>query len=183
MISQFFFLELEDTVLSEEDSVKQLNGEVDQQGRSSLADMLLDDFSELPKKGKADLDEYAVINVGPSVVPNPYVPTFRIYAYNATGESDDQPSSGLGEETQMKKKKKNKKGKKKGRDHRHKHPGKESDVDCKKKQNRGTWACRPRKPHYASKESPSRRNAKWTPLGYAQVGAGHVFSLLCNELT
>ena len=59
---------------------------MDKQSHSSLADMLLEDFSELPKKGKTDLDEFAVINVGPSVVPNPYVPTFRVYAYNATRE-------------------------------------------------------------------------------------------------
>ena len=60
---QFFFLELEDTILPEESSLQRTGGEVDEQSHSSLADMLLEDFSELPKKGKTDLDEFAVINV------------------------------------------------------------------------------------------------------------------------
>ncbi|TRM67571.1 Metallo-dependent phosphatase-like protein [Schizophyllum amplum] len=54
--------------------------------KSDLWETLVDDFGELPGEKKVtDLDEYAVVNVGPSVVPNPYVPTFRVYAYNVTG--------------------------------------------------------------------------------------------------
>ncbi|KAI5825266.1 hypothetical protein K523DRAFT_375771 [Schizophyllum commune Tattone D] len=51
---------------------------------SDLWETLVNDFGEMTKD-KLDLDEYAVVNVGPSVVPNPYVPTFRVYAYNVTG--------------------------------------------------------------------------------------------------
>lgn len=129
---------------------------------SSLAETLFEEFSALPKKAKTDLDDYAVINVGPSVVPNPYLPTFRVFAYNATGGSGDDVETHGDTEVQFMKKKG-------GRDHGHKHPGKHADVDCKKKENRGTWACRPRKPQYASEDAPSRRNTQWTPLGYAQV--------------
>ncbi|KAL5507973.1 hypothetical protein ACEPAH_5591 [Sanghuangporus vaninii] len=159
-VDHFFFLESEDTILPDEDlSATRRKDEIDEQSHSSLAEVLFEDFSALPKKAKTDLDEYAIINVGPSVVPNPYLPTFRVYAYNATGNADTEDEG-------MKKKKKKKEPKRK---HGHRHPGRETKkIDCKKKANRSTWACRPEKPHYASKNSPSRRNTRWTPLGYAQ---------------
>ncbi|EJD01156.1 uncharacterized protein FOMMEDRAFT_21595 [Fomitiporia mediterranea MF3/22] len=167
-VDHFFFLEPEDTVLPEESSAKHLEEKIGERSHSSLAETLFTDFSTLPRKGKTDLDEYVIINVGPSVVPNPYVPTFRVYAYNATGGSSDQPGEALPEPDSDLKKKKKKGGKGKKRKHGHRHPGRETNVDCKKKENRGTWACRPRKPQYASDDSPSRRNTLWTPLGYAQ---------------
>ena len=139
--------------------------QVEAQKRSSLADTLMQDFSELPKKAKTDLDEYAVINVGPSVVPNPYLPSFRVFAYNIT----EAGSVNAMKEKDKKKKKKKKKDSK--RNHGHRHSGKESEVDCSKKENKAKWACRPKKPQHAREDSPSRTNMLWTPLGYAQVSA------------
>ena len=49
-----------------------------------LCDALLKDFADLPKAGKTDLSNYGVINVSPPVVPNPYLPTFRVFSYNIT---------------------------------------------------------------------------------------------------
>ncbi|KAI0092667.1 Metallo-dependent phosphatase-like protein [Irpex rosettiformis] len=49
---------------------------------------LLKNFNYIAKQANKniDYDALAVVNVGPSVVPNPYLPSFRVYAYNITGE-------------------------------------------------------------------------------------------------
>lgn len=141
--------------------------------RAPLAEVLFEDFGELPKKSKIDLDEYAVINVSPSVVPNPYVPSFRVFSYNITGANADsgnpeEADGGSADSLKALKKKKKKKSKN-GRDHKHRHGGQNSTIDCKKTENQGKWACRPKKPQHASEDAPSRTNTLWTPLGYAQV--------------
>ncbi len=132
--------------------------------RKTLAETLMNDFSELPSAKKTDLDEYAVINVSPSVVPNPYLPTFRVFAYNITGA----PAARQDEDVVEAEQKKMKESKRK---HGHRHPKKDKNLDCSKKEYRDTWACRPKKPYHASEDSPSRINQLWTPLGYAQVSA------------
>lgn len=125
-----------------------------------LADTLMDDFSELPKsKKKTDLDDYAIINVSPSVIPSPYLPSFRIFAYNVTGLPPTLSSQDDDYEVEKKKKKEKKK----------KHDRSKPDVDCNRKENKKKWECRPKKPQHADPESPSRSNKLWTPLGYAQV--------------
>lgn len=128
--------------------------------KETLAEILMKDFSELPSSKKTDLDEYAVINVSPSVVPNPYLPSFRVFSYNITGAPVPRKSSIEENMAPVKESK---------RKHGHRHPDKNKNIDCKKKEYRDTWACRPEKPHHASEDSPSRRNQLWTPLGYAQV--------------
>ncbi|THH11704.1 hypothetical protein EW145_g447 [Phellinidium pouzarii] len=175
-VDHFFFLQQEDTILLDDDEFTEsrlsisdstsARDDAQESSHSSLAESLMEDFSELPKKAKTDLDDFSVINVGPSVVPNPYLPTFRVFAYNISGVEED----GALEELKKKKKKEKKKKEKKTpkRKHGHKHPGKEAEVDCKKKENRETWACRPKKPQYASPDAPSRTSTLWTPLGYAQ---------------
>lgn len=131
-------------------------GDIGQASKNNLAETLMQDFGSLPKK--ADQDDYVVVNVGPAVVPHPYLPTFRIFAYNATGAEVKK------EEVDMTKRK-----------HGHRYP-KKKDVDCKQKEHRETWACRPKKPQYANPHAPSRTNRLWTPLGYAQVRS-EIFSL------
>lgn len=132
------------------------------------------DFAALPKKAKkTDLDEYAVINVSPSLVPNPYLPAFRVFTYNVSGTAlagnGDAAEGEDGLENQKKKKKKKKGSKRK---HGHHRPDKDRPaVDCKKKENKGRWECRPKKPQHADAESPSRSNQLWSPLGYAQVSS------------
>ncbi|KAH8118273.1 Metallo-dependent phosphatase-like protein, partial [Phellopilus nigrolimitatus] len=159
-VDHFFFLQPEDTVLVEDESAKSRreegkeegDGDAGEESHSSLAETLMEDFSSLPKKGKTDLDDYVVINVAPSVVPNPYLPTFRVFAFNKKDKKKDK-----------------KKSPKRDHGHRHPRPGSGAEVDCKKKANRETWACRERKPQHASGDAPSRTNRLWTPLGYAQV--------------
>ena len=50
-----------------------------------LYTLLLRDFGQISKAEKRHYDSLAVVNVSPSVVPNPYLPSFRIFVYNATG--------------------------------------------------------------------------------------------------
>lgn len=159
-------------ILPDEDDEDSLGAWNDKKKKKNLAETLMKDFSELPKAKKTDLDEYAVINVSPSVVPNPYLPSFRVFAYNVTGapsisvirqkqQSDDDASATP--ENFLKEIKGSK------RKHGHRHPKKDREVDCAKKEYRDTWACRPKKKFYADEDAPSRRNQLWTPLGYAQV--------------
>jgi hypothetical protein len=95
---QFFFLEGRDLDLPGDEpaslknislsssSSSQLYSEDDPKtAREDLFATLLHDFSELPKHRKAtDEAQYAIVNVNPSVVPNPYVPAFRVYVYNTS---------------------------------------------------------------------------------------------------
>ncbi|KAI6047177.1 Metallo-dependent phosphatase-like protein [Pisolithus marmoratus] len=123
---------------------------------ASLFDMLVADFSRLPgPQDGIEYGDYAVVNVNPSVVPNPYVPTFRAYVYNVTGLPD-------------------------GMSERYGGVGFEGSPECWGKSGSGAVK---RKGGYRRDElegcgvdfgggvhfgSPSRRNLLWTPLGYAQ---------------
>lgn len=49
----------------------------------TLFKTLIREFSDLPDP--MNYDDYAVVNVNPSVVPNPYLPSFRVFSYNITG--------------------------------------------------------------------------------------------------
>lgn len=166
---QFFFLHANDTILWDDEDELRSRGKsredeaVGLASKNNLAKTIMEDFGSLPKK--ADLDDYAVVNVGPSVVPHPYLPTFRVFAYNITGTDDEIIAAGEKDEMNGMKRK-----------HGHRNP-KEKEVDCKKKEHRETWACRPKKPQYASPQAPSRMNRLWTPLGYAQVRS-EIFSLV-----
>ncbi|KIM53791.1 hypothetical protein SCLCIDRAFT_409629 [Scleroderma citrinum Foug A] len=108
----------------------------------SLFDTLMSDFSRLPDPAEGvDYSNYVVVNVSPSVVPNPYVPTFRAYAYNTSGLTgtlvkDVESRLAWGDEAP----------------HRHGNSGNRHDGI--------TWG--------GSVDPPSRRNSLWTPLGYAQ---------------
>ena len=147
-LSQFFFLEAEDLRIEPEVTVS--NGK-------RLLKSLLKDFKTLPQKPKhSDIDGYAVVNVGPSVVPNPYLPSFRIYSYNTTGEEE---LSSTGE----------KKTKVMGRRHGHRRASDGNKVNCKSKEFANTWRCHLRRRWHSDPDSPSRRNQQWTPLGYSQV--------------
>jgi endopolyphosphatase len=113
----------------------------------------LEEFATLPESPEdIDLDDYAVINVSPSVVPHPYAPSFRIFSYNVTGDEG------------------RKAGMLKQRNHR-KHRGQYGDkeTECGKEEWRRSWKCHLRGTWYSNPESPSRINQLWTPLGYAQV--------------
>ncbi|KAG5221087.1 Endopolyphosphatase [Salix suchowensis] len=60
-------------------------------GKAELYKDLIEEFSALPKKAKeVNYDNYGVINVSPPVVPNPYVPTFRVFSYNVSEHGEIQ---------------------------------------------------------------------------------------------
>jgi endopolyphosphatase len=154
-VLQFFYLHRDDLVLPS------VQDKVEATKKDSLVKSLMDDFGQLPKEEKTDLDDYAIINVSPSVVPNPFLPSFRIFSYNVTDV--DELVYGASTQSRWKTMKRN---------HGHRHSEKDRrKVDCKKKENQDTWDCRPKKPYHAHAESPSRKNQLWSPLGYAQVSA------------
>ncbi|KAG8970624.1 Endopolyphosphatase [Tulasnella sp. 425] len=166
--------------------------------RYSLAKTLRKDFRSLPPHRSKDneteainYDDYAVVNVGPAIVPA-YLPSVRVFTYNVThwtpsngvvGEDeelfkeeaspededededdDDDDDDDDDEEDVESEPDKKKKGSKRHHGHRH-DPDK---IDCTLKKNRDREECIFKKPRHASKRSPSRRNRLWTPLGYTQ---------------
>lgn len=119
------------------------------QDEIELYDSLMEEFSDLPASPK--LDNYAIVNVAPAVVPNPYLPAFRIFSYNVTDTEDSS----------MQKAFRRKRG---GRRHG-------GHVNCKSPEHQKTWQCHLGKEWYTDEDSPSRRNQRWSPIGYAQVGS------------
>lgn len=118
-----------------------------------LYETLLTEFAALPKESKnVSMDDYAVVNVSPPVVPNPYLPTFRIFTYNVTGGSDQVTSI----------------TKERHHGHRRGNHG-NKDVHCKTEPYENSWKCHLNETWHSDPESPSRSNKLWTPLGYAQV--------------
>lgn len=114
---------------------------------------MLQEFADLPGAQGLNHDNYAVVNVAPSVVPT-YLPSFRIYAYNTTGSL--YTAGQLGNATGQ--------------------PGGSSaslksrvGALCTEKAYENTWRCNLEQPWHSNAESPSRTNRLWTPLGYAQV--------------
>ena len=88
----------------------------------------------------------------PSLVPM-YLLSFRIFVYNATGELYEPGH--LGEDEQP-------------------GPATRSMRDvagalCADPEYAHTWRCQLTEPWHSSPKSPSRTNALWTPLGFAQV--------------
>jgi len=150
----FYFIEADDL---------ELWSDLKSAGNKGLFEGIMDNFSNIPKTRKTNLDNYAVINVSPSVVPNPYLPSFRIFAYNITdgagfaAQHDNSPSD---ERVRAFK------------DRVPKHPrgGKAGNKNklCKEKEHKNSWKCRLREPWHTDEEAPCRKNTLWSPLGYAQ---------------
>ena len=121
--------------------------------KKELYRLLIQEFSELPKAQNLDHDNYGVVNVAPSLVPT-YLPSFRIFVYNTTGELYDPGHLGEGEQEQ---------------------PGGSQTMKdvagpvCAAEAYERTWRCQLTKPWHSNPGSPSRTNRLWTPLGYAQV--------------
>jgi len=151
----FFFLEgIDLEIVPIEDQTKYGESDIKMQG---LFKTLLEEFSALPKSAKdTKHEEYAVVNVGPSIVPNPYVPAFRIFSYNITQANAGSRNAA---------KKKN--GSKRKPGHHRGHHGNKT-TQCKAEEYQNTWRCHLDNPWYSDPAAPSRTNGRWTPLGYAQ---------------
>ena len=142
---QFSFLEAIDLEFTKDEEIKVAKGR-------GLYEMLLAEYSAIPTKiGDLDLGEYAVVNTAPPVVPNPFVPSFRVYSYNISA----------GDEITRRKRNRNR-GHRRGDRH-------EKEAHCKLERNRDTWKCFLNATRHTDPDSPSRSNRLWTPLGYAQV--------------
>lgn len=119
-----------------------------------LYETLLNDFSSLPKSSNIVMDEYAAVNVAPSVVPNPYLPSFRIFTYNISKNAQHELQGAL---------------KKKKRKHGHDRGDKgNKTTHCQIEEHQKTWICHLNDPWHSDPDSPSRSNQRWTPLGFAQ---------------
>jgi len=123
--------------------------------KHDLYDTLLQEYATLPRKPKdVDFADYAVVNVAPPVVPNPYLPGFRVYAYNISASDDTEMMKSI-------------LGKKRRHGHRRGDHGDKASY-CRKEMYRESWKCSLNESWNSDPESPSRKNKKWTPLGYAQ---------------
>ncbi|KIK68138.1 hypothetical protein GYMLUDRAFT_81588 [Collybiopsis luxurians FD-317 M1] len=150
----FFFVEAED--------LEFYNSSSRAWDHDYLYDSLLQDFAVFTTSKKIDLDEYSVINVSPPVVPNPYLPTFRIFSYNITGVEDHLTEGGsIQEMDKIDAQKKRLPG-----HHRGKHGNKASL--CKQEPYRDSWKCKLSFSSPSNPSAPSRSSRLWTPLGYAQ---------------
>ncbi|CDO76280.1 hypothetical protein BN946_scf184470.g38 [Trametes cinnabarina] len=119
--------------------------------KKQLYKLLLQEFSDLPRAQNLNHDNYAVVNVAPSVIPT-YLPSFRIFAYNATGEAYRPGLLGSGD----------------GRRGTSSLLKALSGGLCDEEEYANSWRCHLGQPWHSSPESPSRTNRLWTPLGYAQ---------------
>jgi len=144
----FFFLEAIDLV--PKTKFKFTNG-------VGLYESLLKDFSSLPKSSNVVMDEYAVVNVAPSVVPNPYLPSFRIFTYNISRNAQHKLQGALKKE----------KGSKRKHGHDRGDKGNKT-THCQIEAHQKTWICHLNDPWHSDPDSPSRSNQRWTPLGFSQ---------------
>ncbi|KAF8195878.1 Metallo-dependent phosphatase-like protein [Mycena galopus ATCC 62051] len=140
----FFFLEASDLMIFDPPTVNSNN---------NLFNALIADFSAMPKEKDISYDHYAVINVAPSVVPNPYLPGFRVFSYNITGTPNTLKDRKPGH---------------------HRGSSKDKEKQCKLDKYRETWKCQLNETWHSDPKAPSRSNTLWTPLGYAQYYIPHL---------
>jgi len=130
---------------------------------TTLFDMLIADFSEIPSPlEEIHYDNYAVVNTNAAIVPNPYIPSFRVFTYNITGLSS--PVKDISSDPYLQ----TTKAAWRRRSLNHEHVRELKKPKCESKEYRNTWRCHFGKPWYSDSESPSRSNSLWSPLGYAQ---------------
>ncbi|KAG1735733.1 Metallo-dependent phosphatase-like protein [Suillus paluster] len=126
---------------------------------STIFETLIADFLEIPEPlEETHYDNYAVVNVNAAIVPNPYIPSFRVFAYNTTGLSGFARDVGSDPYLQTTK------ATRRRRALNDKQVRASKKPMCELK----TWKCQFDKPWHSDSESPSRSNSLWSPLGYAQ---------------
>jgi endopolyphosphatase len=151
-VDHFSFLDADDIDMSMKTSLK-----------GTLFKTLIADFSEIPEPLEdTHYDNYAVVNVNAAIVPNPYIPSFRIFTYNTTGLSGFVEDIGSDPYLQTTK------ATQRRRALNHEQVRAFKKPKCERKKSRNTWRCQFNKPWHTDSESPSRRNSLWSPLGFAQ---------------
>ncbi|KAJ3985885.1 endopolyphosphatase [Lentinula detonsa] len=136
---------------------------------NDLYDSLVVDFAQLPKPKKTDLDEYAIINVSPPVVPNPYLPTFRIFTYNITGVE-----KALADGSSIRHVNVIDTGTERLLDQRQVKLRDEPSHCTDELYRNSSWKCRLQFDPPQNADAPSRTSRLWTPLGYAQYFIPHL---------
>lgn len=130
----------------------------------TIFEALMADFEALVKGSKhLNYDDYAIVTVSPSSVPNPYLPSFRVFSYNISGLGSTTVGA-VGEDEYLLMTKKNRASRWKHLPYRH---GNDGSRQCMDAGYRDSWRCKLR-PWRSDSDSPSRQNTLWTPLGYAQ---------------
>ncbi|CCM02492.1 uncharacterized protein FIBRA_04593 [Fibroporia radiculosa] len=139
-VDHFFFIDGEHIRRHpKQKSPLDISDEPQAQARKGLYKTLLKDFEDIPRAShNTSYDNYGVVNVSPSVVPNPYLPSFRIFTYNISG-SPYTPAA----------------------------PHSEPST-CSQDNSDYSWKRHLSKPWHSNPDSPSRTNKLWSPLGYAQ---------------
>ncbi|KAH6917815.1 endopolyphosphatase [Coprinopsis sp. MPI-PUGE-AT-0042] len=150
-VDHFFFLEEIDLQIVPDEDAKKART---MGGDGALYETLITEFAALPVPKRKEMDNYAVVNVAPAVVPNPYLPSFRVFTYNITDPSYDAQ-------------------KKRHHGHRRGDRG-DKDVHCKQPEWKNSWRCHLTQPWHSDKTAPSRRNQQWSLLGYAQYNIPHL---------
>ncbi|KAG2343606.1 hypothetical protein BDR05DRAFT_1059503 [Suillus weaverae] len=151
-VDHFSFLEADEIDLSSQTS-----------SGGTLFETLIADFAEIPEPLEdTHYDNYAVVNVNAAIVPNPYIPSFRIFTYNTTGVSGLAKDVGSNPYLQTVK------ATQRRRALNHEQVRGFKKPKCERKKYRNTWRCQFDKPRHSDSESPSRRNSLWSPLGFAQ---------------
>jgi endopolyphosphatase len=135
----------------------------------TIFDELMASFEALPEASEhLNYDDYSIVNVSPSLVPNPYLPTFRVFSYNISGLQSSFVGA-VGEDEYLKKTKMDRVSRWKHLPYRHGNR-ENNGPQCGSAGYRDSWRCKGFRPWRSDGRAPSRQNSLWSPLGYAQVG-------------
>jgi endopolyphosphatase len=164
IITEFFYVQAADLDVSHE-GVTQLSQSFK---NGTIYDDLLASFEALPKTSKQlNYDDYAVVNVSPSLTPNPYLPTFRVFNYNISGLHATSVGA-VSEDEYVHKIKMERATRWKHLPYRHGNL-ENNYSQCRSASYRDSWRCKRFHPWRSDGRAPSRQNSLWSPLGYAQV--------------
>ncbi|KAG1783321.1 Metallo-dependent phosphatase-like protein [Suillus placidus] len=132
----------------------------------TIFEALMADFEALVKGSEhLNYDDYAVVSVSPSLVPNPYLPSFRVFSYNISGLGSTTVGA-VGEDEYLLMTKKDRASRWKHLPYRHGNDGNDG-RQCTGAGYWESWRCKLH-PWRSDSHAPSRQNTLWTPLGYAQ---------------
>ncbi|KAG2056419.1 hypothetical protein BDR06DRAFT_970153 [Suillus hirtellus] len=160
-VDHFYFVEAADL-----DASPEKDGMVPHSSEGTIFEALMTNFQALANGSKhLNYDNYAVVTVSPSLVPNPYLPSFRVFSYNISGLGSTTVGV-VGEDEYLLMTKKERASRWKHLPYRHGNDGND-DRQCMGAGYRDSWRCKLR-PWRSDSHAPSRQNTLWTPLGYAQ---------------
>lgn len=160
-VDHFYFVEAADLNVSPKEDIMPSHS-----FEGTIFEELMTDFGALVKaSGHLNYDDYAVVSVSPSLVPNPYLPSFRVFSYNISGLGSTTVGA-VGEDEYLLMTKKDRASRWKHLPYRHGDDGNDG-RQCMGAGYRDSWRCKLH-PWRSDSHAPSRQNTLWTPLGYAQ---------------